>query len=283
MSGKILITGGSGFIASYVARECLKRKKKIILQSRANELPPELTSYQGIELFCSSFLSNDVESLFDIDCIIHLASAGVSPRKADWDTLEQVNIKGALSICQLAQKLDARLVIAGSFSEYGRSGLRYNEIPVEAPLEPTFPYAISKAAGFQLSAGFARAEGLNLAYLRIFNAYGHGQHHSNLWPSLLKAAESGKDFEMTKGEQLRDFVPVKTVANQFVDAATETEMVKGAPYVANIGSGKPVTVRQFSEYWWKKFNATGALKIGSIPYRDKEVMRSVPSLTSAYL
>ena len=161
--------------------------------------------------------------------------------------------------------------------------LRYSEIPVDAPLEPTFAYSVSKAAGFQLASGYARSEGLNLAYLRIFNAFGYGQHHSNLWPSLLKAAESGKDFEMTEGLQVRDFVSAESVANHFVEAATTIEMHEGSPYVCNVGSGNPVTVRQFAECWWEKTNAKGILIVGSIPYRDNEIMRFVPSLQHAYL
>jgi len=283
MYNKILITGGSGFIASHVARVCLERKHKVILQSRAKSLPPCLQSYDSVKLFTTSFLSSELESLKHIDCIIHLASAGISPRKAEWSVLEDINIKGTLVVCQLAKRLKARLVIAGSYAEYGNSGLRYDKIPVDAPLEPTFPYAVSKAAGCQLSLGYARSEKLHLAYLRIFNAFGHGQHGSNLWPALLSAAELGKDFDMTKGEQVRDFVPVEAVANYFADVAVEKEMLEGSPYVANIGSGRPQTVRQFSEYWWNKTNAKGLLKVGSVPYRNNEVMRFVPCLKHAYL
>ena len=283
MAKKILITGGSGFIASYVARRCIERNCEILLQTRAGKIMDDLAHCQAVKLLNCSFLALAPELLNGIDCIIHLASAGVSPRKSEWDELEEVNIKGALAMCQLAQKLKANIVMAGSYSEYGRSGLRYNEIPVDAPLEPTFPYAVSKAAGCQVALGFARSEGLGVAYLRIFNAFGLGQHESNLWPSLIKAAKSDQDFGMTEGQQIRDFVPVEDVANQFADAATELEMREGSPFVSNVGSGKTVTVREFSEYWWKRCDAKGSLKIGSEPYRANEVMRFVPSLKSAYL
>lgn len=283
MTRKILITGASGFIASYVARACADRDCEIILQSRACQVSDDLAKNQAVSLLNCSFFSLKPESLKDVDCIIHLASAGVSPRKSKWNELEEINIKGTMVMCQLAQKLKARLVVAGSYAEYGKSGLRYTEIPVDAPLEPTFPYAVSKAAASQLAFGFARSEGLPVAYLRIFNAFGYGQHASNLWPSLIQAAQSGQDFEMTEGLQVRDFIPVEDVANQFVYAALDLEMHEGSPFVANVGSGKPVSVREFSEFWWERFTAKGRLKIGSVPYRDNEVMRYVPSLESAYL
>lgn len=283
MAKQILITGGSGFIASYVARKCVERNCEILLQTRAGRIMDDLAHCQAVKLLNCSFLALKPEFLNGVDCIIHLASAGVSPRNAEWDELEEINVKGVLAMCQLAQKLNTKIIIAGSFSEYGKSGLKYEKIPVNAPLEPTFPYAASKAAGCHLALGFARSEGLCAAYLRIFNAFGIGQHESNLWPSLIKAAKSGQDFAMTEGQQLRDFIPVEDVANQFAYAATEIEMRKGSPFVSNVGSGKTVTVREFSEYWWKRSGAIGSLIIGSEPYRANEVMRFIPSLKTAYL
>ena len=283
MTHKILITGGSGFIASHVVAECLDRGHSIYLQTRSDTLPMPSACRESITILKGSFLDLRPDSLVSVDSIIHLASAGVSPRKEEWSELEKINIAGTLHMCALASDIEAKLVIAGSYSEYGRSGMRYNEIPVDAPMAPTFPYAISKAASCQLALGYARAEYMYLAYLRIFNAFGDFQHESNLWPSLLKSAKSGHDYEMTKGEQIRDFVDVKDVACQLIDSATRIELKKGSPFVANVGSGKPQSVRQFCEYWWKKSNAKGNLKIGHLPYRENEVMRYVPSMKTAYL
>ena len=110
--------------------------------------------------------------------------------------LYEVNIKKTLLMCELAKAANASLVIAGSYAEYGLSALRYSEIPVDAPLEPTFPYAASKAAAGMLAMSYARSEKISLSYLRIFNAFGHGQYKSNLCTSLLNAAQNGNDFEI---------------------------------------------------------------------------------------
>ena len=104
MSKRILITGGSGFIASYVARACVERNYEVILQSRATDLSSGLFPIQSVTLLTTSFLSPELESVGDVDCIIHLASAGVSPRNAEWSVLEDVNIRGTLIVCQLAKK-----------------------------------------------------------------------------------------------------------------------------------------------------------------------------------
>jgi len=283
MTMRLLITGGSGFIASYVAKLCLELNHSIILQTRNSNLLADMPKGDLVSILNCSFLSLQPESLRHIDCIIHLASAGVSPRYAAWDELDRVNVSGTLSMCQLAKEVNARIVVAGSYAEYGNSALRYEKIPVDSPLEPVYPYAVSKAAACQLALGFARSESIPLAYLRIFNAFGPGQHESNLWPSLIRAAQSGHDFKMTKGEQIRDFVAVEDVAKQIVHAATHLEMHRGAPFVANVASGKPSTLLDFVNFWWKQCRARGKLQVGSVPYRGNEIMRFVPSMQSAYL
>lgn len=279
----ILITGASGFIATHIARLLVQEGHKVTLQTRGHRIDNNLVDNGLVTLHRSCIHSLSADELGPIEAIIHLASAGVSPKKATWEELEEVNIRGTLKICQIAHQLQAKLVVAGSFAEYGNSGSRYDQIPVDAPLEPTFPYAVSKAAGCSLSLGYARSMNTPLAYLRIFNAFGEGQDESNLWPSLIKAANAGEDYEMTKGEQIRDFISVEEVAKQFLHAATILELKNGRPYVKNIGSGDPTTVRTFVEHWWEKSNASGDLKIGALPYRANEVMKFIPSLEASYL
>ena len=83
---------------------------------------------------------------------------------------------------------------------------------------------------------------------------------------------------MTPGEQVRDFINVRDVANVFVDALS-WPLEAGNPLFENIGSGRPVTVRAFAERWWSQWNASGRLLFGALPYRQNEVMRFVPQIS----
>jgi nucleoside-diphosphate-sugar epimerase len=172
-----------------------------------------------------------------------------------------------------------RVIIAGTFAEYGRSADRYELIPPHASLEPTYGYAASKAAASVAVQAFAIEQKMELAYLRIFSAFGEGQYEGNFWPALRKAALAGDDFEMTLGEQIRDYMPVEKVAQSFWNAVTSLDITPGFPYVANVGSGEPTSMKEFAEYWWKQWNASGALNYGALPYREGEVMRFVPQVT----
>ena len=275
---KLFITGATGFIGSHILHHALSSGHTVLAHRRKScsntkiNLP---TSPLWLDVPLDSISVNQV---YDCNAIIHLAATGVSPRVSTWSELYEVNIRSTLLICELAKAINASLVMSGSYAEYGLSALRYHEIPPDAPLEPTSSYAASKAAAGILSMSYARAEKVSLAYLRIFNAFGYGQHKSNLWPSLRHAAQNEIDFAMTLGEQIRDFIPVEDVAKAFLDEAISLVAQEHTVFARNVASGKPQSIRQFCEFWWKKWVASGNLNIGAIPYREGEVMRYVPKL-----
>ena len=82
---------------------------------------------------------------------------------------------------------------------------------------------------------------------------------------------------MTLGQQIRDFIPVEDAAGQLLHACHE-DVVPGAPLVANLGTGRPQTLRAFAEDWWSHWQARGTIKFGEVPYREGEVMRYAPEI-----
>jgi UDP-glucose 4-epimerase len=275
---KIFITGATGFIGSHVVKQALAAGHTVLALRRSPRsflrIPLERQP-QWLERSIRQLTAEDIKGF---DVLVHLAATGVSPRVATWQELSEVNVNGTIHICSLAKQLQSSLVIAGSFAEYGLSGLRYERIPPSAPLEPTFPYAASKAAACVICASFARSERIPISYLRVFNAFGEGQHESNLWPSMRKAAIEGRDYPITAGEQIRDFIPVEDVAKAFIREAEGQQNSLDHMIVRNIGSGNPQSIRKFCEHWWEKWHAKGRLLIGALPYRDGEVMRYVPEV-----
>ena len=84
---------------------------------------------------------------------------------------------------------------------------------------------------------------------------------------------------MTPGEQVRDFMPVAQAAEQFM-LALHNPPPAGCMKTANIGSGLPVTLKEFAAYWWTHWEARSQLLIGAIPYRENEIMRMIPELNN---
>lgn len=274
---KFFVTGATGFVGSHFVRHAIKAGHTILATHRRGSPTHAMP--------CLTWLEAELDALPDgcmADCaaLVHFAAVGVSPKQATRRELTYWNVLVPLMLMEAARAADVpRVVIAGSFAEYGRSASVYELIPPDAPLLPTSAYAASKAACFVASHAAAIELDLHLCYLRIFSAFGDGQFETNFWPALRKAALAGEDFQMSGGEQIRDFIPVEDVAREFLHAATLGKVHAAEPLSWNVGSGNPVKMREFAEMWWQRWDATGSLRIGALPYRPHEVMRFAPLIT----
>lgn len=275
---KIFATGGTGFIGGHFLKAAMAARHNVLALRRPGSqtpipLPQEPTWLNGN-------LDDDwSKELSQCAALVHLAAVGVSPQQAKRDELFDVNVRQSSRLWRQATRAGVkRLIICGSCFEYGKSGERYEFIPVDAPLEPANAYAESKAAATQAALALAKEEEIELLVLRPFHVFGEGEEESRFWPSLRKAALADEDFPMTAGEQVRDFIPVESVAERFAAALARKDLRAGEPKIENVGTGKPQTLRAFAEFWWRQWNAKGRLKIGALPYRDNEVMRYVPKI-----
>lgn len=276
---RIFLTGGTGFIGTYFINKALVAGHEVVALRRTPQSRPQINL--TTEPVWVNKLIEDVSTkdLSGCDVIVHLASFGVSPKPSTWEDCFKVNVLDTMHLLETANDAGIRKVIAaGSCAEYGSSGLNYDFIPVDAPLKPKGAYASSKAASSIAIRSFTEIAGMSLIYGRIFSAYGEGQFEKNLWPSLKKSALEGSDFEMTPGEQIRDFIPVEEVAGWFIQALKYILEQRELTSFWNVASGNPISIKGFCENWWQKFQARGELLIGKLQYREGEVMRYVPEV-----
>jgi nucleoside-diphosphate-sugar epimerase len=278
---RIFVTGGTGFIGSHFLAAALNAGHEVVAMRRkpdSGSAVPLPHQPLWIERKLGELTLGDLNGC---DVVVHLASAGVSPKRVPWQALVEVNVVGSAHLIATAYAADiCRVVAAGTCHEYGDSATRYVAIPADAPLEPLSLYGASKAATYQLLSAFARVHSIELFYGRIFSAYGEGQFEENFWPSLRAAALTGQDFPMTNGHQIRDFIPVEAVASKLLDACHRKDLKAGEPCTENIGTGQPLSLRAFAEQEWKRFGATGQLLPGSLPDRPEDVQRIVPILSN---
>jgi nucleoside-diphosphate-sugar epimerase len=275
---KIFVTGATGFIGSHFVNAAHNAEYEIVGLKRKGSKPRVKLDKEPT--WAEGSLDDDFsEILSDCDFLVHFASHSANP---PYDNLERCmywNLTATMQIFNQALKSGIRkFIIAGSCFEYGNSGERYDFIPTDAPLEPTMSYPASKAAASIALYAWAIENQVSLRILRIFQVFGEGEAEARLWPSLKKAALSGEDYPMTKGEQVRDFIHVTDVVKYFVQSLDFDNIVPGKPEIQNIGTGMPKTVLDFSRYWWNEWNAEGSLRVGLVPYRKNEVMRYVPKI-----
>jgi dTDP-6-deoxy-L-talose 4-dehydrogenase (NAD+) len=103
----------------------------------------------------------------------------------------------------------------------------------------------------------------------LFYLYGQGQAATSLYAQLQQAIARGDNvFNMSGGEQLRDYLPVEVAAQQLVQLAISQNPMN----TMNICSGRPVSVRRLVEQWLNEKNSDMRLNFGYYPYPNYEPM-----------
>ena len=158
------------------------------------------------------------------------------------------------------------VTITGSCLEYGMIDGRLDE---RMATNPVTPYAIAKDSLRKFLAQLQKSQDFNLKWVRLFYTYGEGQSENSLYTQLKKAIAQGKMcFDMSAGEQLRDFLPIKEVAEIIGNIAMSEE----ACGIVNCCSGSPISVRTLVEHIIKEEKAEIELNLGYYPYPTYEPM-----------
>jgi dTDP-6-deoxy-L-talose 4-dehydrogenase (NAD+) len=108
-----------------------------------------------------------------------------------------------------------------------------------------------------------------LKWVRLFYMFGEGQNGKSIIPLLQEAIAAGeKEFNMSGGEQLRDYLPISEVAEKIVAIALQNS-IDG---IVNCCSGNPISVRKLVEDFIQSKGSNIRLNLGYYPYPDYEPM-----------
>jgi len=150
-----------------------------------------------------------------------------------------------------------RFVGIGTCFEYDFTKER---LSVDTPLRPLTPYAGAKAAAFMSLSKWLPTNGVEFAWCRLFYLYGEGEDPRRLVPYLHARLERGEPVELTKGNQIRDFMDVREAGRRIVDVA-----LGDAQGPINICSGTPITIRQLAEQIAEQYGRSDLLQFGARP------------------
>ena len=276
---KLFITGATGFIGSHVVQQAMAAGHAVVALRRPGSLPRITMAQQPT--WVEAALDADLrQALEGCEALIHLASHTPNPPYAPLDECLYWNVYAAIHLARQAREAGiSRFLVAGSCFEHGVAAEGLDLIEPNTPLQPNLSYPTSKAAATIAFEGFAREHRVQLKTLRIYQVFGEGEAEQRLWPALRRAAQSGADFPMSAGEQVRDFIDVRDVATQFLAHLDFGACQPGIPEVHPVASGTPQTLLEFASHWWTTWGATGHLVPGAMPYRHNELMRLVPRMT----
>ena len=143
---KLCITGGTGFLGTHVLNLAIAAGHTVVAPRRAGS-QPRIPVSPEVHWIPGGLERRFERELEGCDALIHLAAHGVLEPNPDWQESFTVNVLQSLRLWQdaLAAGVD-RLVVAGTCSEYGKSGEAYANLPPTAPLLPTGSYHASKPA-----------------------------------------------------------------------------------------------------------------------------------------
>lgn len=266
---KILVTGASGFVGNHVLNYLVSNTNhEIIATARNRKNVIDKSWFSKVEfietdLYDDSF--NQFENLKNPDILIHLAWSNLPNYYKSFHLTE--NLPNEIHFLeQMIENGISKIVVTGTCFEYG---MQEGELNESLPTFPNNPYAIAKDT-LRRYLEFKKSQNhFNFLWLRLFYMYGEGQSGNSIIPQLEEALARGeKIFNMSGGEQIRDYLPVEKVAEMIV----KTTLKEDSSGIYNISSGIPIKLRIFVINYLKAIGKEIELNLGFYPYSAIEPM-----------
>ncbi len=209
---RLLVTGATGFIGNYVVRELLKQGYQVITTSKNSEKARMHEWFSQVE-YIPYDLNVTQENLFQFfrkpDVVIHLAWEGL-PNYKDVFHLERNLFSNYRFLKNLIEGGLKSLTVTGTCLEYG---LQNGCLSEDTPTQPSTPYSLAKDTLRKFLEQLQEKNDFEFKWVRLFYMYGKGQSSNSILSQLDRALENGDtSFNMSGGEQLRDYLPVEKVA-----------------------------------------------------------------------
>jgi nucleoside-diphosphate-sugar epimerase len=238
---KVLVTGGCGFIGSHLV-DLLISKSNIFVHVLDNMDTGKIENIRNHN--CVKYHFGDLRNILDnqellnelreVEVIYHLgALARIQPSFNRPSETVDVNARGTAVVCELAHKINARVVYAGSSSYYG--GVYLN------------PYSFTKWQGEEVCKMYSKVYNLSTVIARFFNVYGLRHPKEGPYGTVVGIFESqySSDKPLTitgTGEQRRDFTHVSDIVSGLYAMSLKDHT--GTVY--NLGTGKNYSVNELA-------------------------------------
>jgi len=265
---RVIVTGATGFVGRHVVTALAARGHKVVAVARNTEKAKSMEWWDTVR-----FVSCDVhDSELDLptvlgpaDALVHLAWPGL-PNYRDHFHFEQ-NLPSDYRFLKAMVGSGVRhLLVTGTCFEYG---MQCGSLSEDTPTQPTNPYGLAKDILRRFLQELQKQSPFDLQWVRLFYMYGPGQNPNSLLAQLDRAIDNKEPvFNMSGGEQLRDYLPIEEVAIRLA-WLVEHRKCQG---IINCSSGRPISVRRLVETRIEERGADISLNLGYYPYPDYEPM-----------
>ncbi len=280
----IVITGGSGFVGSYLCENLINDGHKIIvIDNLLTGSKENINNLIGNENF--SFIEQDVQDHIeikdDVDYVLHFASAA-SPKaytEHPVNTLKAGSV-GTINTLGLAKKHSAEYLLASTSEVYGDPLISPQNEEYWGNVNPNGErsmYDEAKRFAEAAVATYSRSYGLKTKIVRIFNTYGprmqlnDGRVVTNF---IVQALRNENITIYGDGLQTRSFSYVDDTVSGIISLMNSTEYD-----VFNIGNPNEMTVGQLAEKIIELTHSTSEIKYLDLPNDDPKQRK--PDITKA--
>jgi UDP-glucose 4-epimerase len=291
---RILITGGAGFIGSYLSEAYVERGEEVWviddLSTGSLENIAPLMHHPRFHFVNDTILNREVllELTGTCDVIVHLAAA-VGVRLIIEEPLKSIhtNVAGTELVLEMANKFRKKIFIASTSEVYGRN----SKVPLNeddqriygSTVLARWSYAATKAMDEFLALAYYRTKQLPIIIARLFNTVGPRQtgRYGMVIPRFVGQALRNDPITVYgDGSQTRTFTYVGDVAQGIVSLIDEPRAVGD---IFNIGGEEEITIKDLAS---KVKAVTGSSsRIEYIPYSEayqegfEDMERRVPDIS----
>ncbi len=239
MKGTVLVTGVTGFIGSHLALRLANDGYEVYGLTKPS-VSKDMRSLQDFLKDVTVFTCDisDYHSVYnllksvDMDTVVHLAA--LSPVRDSFEkpfSYAQTNIVGTMNIAHSLLNLPdfekRRLVYASTAEVYGAQ--KTSPITEESPLNPSSPYAVTKASTDLYLRMLARVYGMGTTIMRCTNTYGRKLDTSFFVEYLVTSMLKGNKIYIGAPNSVRAYMYVDDHVDAYVKAIEKRD-IKGEAF-----------------------------------------------------
>jgi len=263
---KVLVTGATGFVGRHLVAALLERGCEVRAVARNAETAQGMPWINHVEFVAADIHAADLNVVAlteGIDALAHLAWPGLPNYRALFHF--EHNLMADYRFIKSAIEAGvSQVLVTGTCFEYG---MQSGPLSESTEPRPSNPYGLAKHTLHLFLQNLQQEQPFTLQWARLFYLHGQGQNPNSLLAALDRAIDAGEaSFNMSAGEQLRDFLAIETAASHLAAILHQRDF--GG--VVNCASGQPVSVRALVERRLRERGATLALNLGHYPYPTHE-------------